>query len=89
MLQRGMQESLAGRFQLLECPHWSFVECREAFDWTLDQFPFYGRLVENAVGAAFLNDADSVFYWSDRDKEVDFVVQRVKEILAIEVAVGG
>lgn len=225
LLQRGMQESLAGRFQLTHCPHWSFPECRQAFGWTLDQFlfyggypgavpfandfvawkdyiqnslletvigrdipavhridhpalfrqtlalacrhpaeiislqkllgqlqdrgsintlanyleliagaflvepvrkysprairvrasspkliarnnaivtalrgvpfdetlqdrPFYGRLVENAVGAAFINAGDSVFYWSERDKEVDFIVQRGRDLLAVEVTVG-
>lgn len=226
LLQRGMQESLAGRFQLTHCPHWSFSECRQAFGWGLDQFlfyggypgavpfiddfgawkgyvqdslletvmgrdipavhridhpalfrqtlalacrhpaevvslqkllgqlqdggsintlanyleliagaflvepvrkyspralrvrasspkliarnnaivtalrgvpfaetlrdrPFYGRLVENAVGAAFVNGGDSVFYWSERDNEVDFIVSRGKELLAVEVTAGG
>lgn len=42
LLQRGMSESLAGRFQLIRCPHWNFVECREAFAWTLKKFMFYG-----------------------------------------------
>ena len=42
LLQRGMQESLAGRFQLIPCPHWSYPECHRAFGWTLDRFLFYG-----------------------------------------------
>ena len=225
LLQRGMQESLAGRFQLTHCPHWSYPECRQAFGWTLDQFlffggypgavpfiddfkawkdyiqnslletvigrdipavhridhpalfrqtlalvcrhpaeiislqkllgqlqdrgsintlanyldliagaylvepvrkysprairvrtsspkliarnnaivtalrgasfeetlrdrTFYGRLVENAVGAAFLNAGDAVFYWSERDREVDFVVERGRDLLAVEVTAG-
>ncbi len=55
----------------------------------MEDRPFYGRLVENAVGAAFLNAGDSVFYWSERkDKEVDFIVQRGKDLLAVEVTVG-
>ena len=226
LLQRGMQESLAGRFQLTHCPHWGYSECRDAFGWTVDQFlfyggypgavpfindfpawkdyiqhslletvlsrdipavhridhpalfrqtlglacrhpaeiislqkllgqlqdrgsintlanyleliagaflvepvrkysprairvrasspkliarnnaivtalrgvpfndtlrdrPFYGRLVENAVGAAFLNAGDNVYYWSERDREVDFIVQRGNELLAVEVTTGG
>ncbi len=225
LLQRGMQESLAGRFQLTHCPHWSYSECRQAFGWTLDQFlffggypgavpfisdfpawkdyiqnslletvigrdipavhridhpalfrqtlalacrhpaqiislqkllgqlqdrgsintlanyldliagaylvepirkysprairvrtsspkliarnnaivtalrgvsfeetlrdrTFYGRLVENAVGAAFLNAGEIIFYWSERDKEVDFIVQRGQDLLAVEVTAG-
>jgi predicted AAA+ superfamily ATPase len=50
--------------------------------------PYYGRLVENAVGAAFVNDEEKIYYWSERDKEVDFVVQRSQELLAIEVKTG-
>ncbi|HAM36874.1 MAG TPA: AAA family ATPase [Elusimicrobia bacterium] len=225
LLQHGMRESLAGRFQLIECPHWSYSECRGAFGWELDQFlfyggypgavpfiddfnawkdyvqnslletvigrdipavqridhpalfrqtlglacqhpaqvislqkmmgqlqdrgsintlanyleliagaflvepvrkfssrairvrtsspkliarnnalvtalrglpfaetvkdrDFYGRLVENAVGAALINAGESVFYWCDRNKEVDFIVQRGKTILAIEITAG-
>lgn len=39
---RGLTESLAGRFELLHMPYWSFPEMREAFGWTFDQYLFYG-----------------------------------------------
>ena len=42
LLGRGLTESLAGRFELLHMPHWSFPEMREAFGWTFDQYLFYG-----------------------------------------------
>ena len=42
LLGRGLTESLAGRFELLHMPHWSFTETREAFGWTFDQYLFYG-----------------------------------------------
>jgi len=42
LVQRGLTESLAGRFELLHLPHWSFAEMREAFGWTVDQYVFYG-----------------------------------------------
>ena len=41
-LGRGLTESLAGRFELLHLPHWSFTEMREAFGFTLDRYLFYG-----------------------------------------------
>ena len=41
-LGRGLSESLAGRFELLHLPHWSFPEMRAAFGLTLDQYVFYG-----------------------------------------------
>ncbi len=38
----GLSESLADRFEVIRVPHWSFGEMREAFDWGLDQFVFFG-----------------------------------------------
>ena len=42
LMRRGLTESLAGRFEMIHLPHWSFSEIREAFGWTLDQFIFFG-----------------------------------------------
>ena len=42
LLQRGLTESLAGRFELIRVPHWSFAEIREAFGWTLERFFYFG-----------------------------------------------
>lgn len=42
LIQRGLTESLAGRFETLHLPHWSYGEMRAAFGWTLDQYVFYG-----------------------------------------------
>ena len=42
LIGRGLTESLAGRFELLHLPHWSYSEMREAFGWPLEQFLFYG-----------------------------------------------
>lgn len=42
LVAQGLTESLAGRFELLQLPHWSFAEMRAAFGFTLDQYLFYG-----------------------------------------------
>ena len=42
LVERGLGESLAGRFEVLRLPHWSFAEMREAFGWSLDHYLFYG-----------------------------------------------
>lgn len=51
-----------------------------------------GRLVENVVGAKIQSTIErqggDLFYWRDRDRKVDFVVQIGKKILAIEVKSG-
>jgi predicted AAA+ superfamily ATPase len=42
LIQRGLSESLAGRFEILHLPHWSAAEMRAAFDWPVERFIFYG-----------------------------------------------
>ncbi|MCK9194092.1 MAG: AAA family ATPase, partial [Nevskia sp.] len=42
LIARGLTESLAGRFEMLHLPHWSYAEMREAFGWSLDQYLFHG-----------------------------------------------
>jgi uncharacterized protein len=42
LLQKGLGDSLAGRYFLHRCPHWSLAECRDAFGWGLDQWIFFG-----------------------------------------------
>lgn len=53
---------------------------------------FRGRLAESAVGAHLVNAAAdhdlAVFYWRERDREVDFVVKSGPDLLAIEVKSG-
>ncbi len=42
LMGQGLSESLAGRFEVIRLPHWSFAEMREAFGFTLEEFVFYG-----------------------------------------------
>jgi predicted AAA+ superfamily ATPase len=42
LVQRGLTESLAGRFFLHRCPHWSFTECRDAFGQGLSEWIWFG-----------------------------------------------
>jgi hypothetical protein len=53
LMQEGLTESLAGRFLLHRCPHWTFSECRDAFGWNFNQWLFFGGY---PGGAAFAND---------------------------------
>jgi uncharacterized protein len=64
LVQRGLSESLAGRFELIRATHWSFAEMRDAFGMSLDEFVFFGgypgaaRLVEDeSRWASFVLDA--------------------------------
>ena len=42
LIQRGLTESLAGRFEILHLPHWTFSEMRSCFGWDLDTYLFHG-----------------------------------------------
>lgn len=42
LIERGLSESLAGRFEILHLPHWSAAEMHAAFDWPVERFIFYG-----------------------------------------------
>lgn len=42
LIQRGLNESLAGRFEVLPVGHWSFAEMRAAFGFGLDEYLFFG-----------------------------------------------
>lgn len=42
LLEKGLRESLAGRFELIKLPHWSFAEMREAFGFSEEEYVWYG-----------------------------------------------
>ena len=63
LVQRGLTESLAGRFEVIPVTHWSFAEMREAFDWGLDEYIFFGGY---PGGADLINDQKR---WSNYIKD--------------------
>ncbi len=52
----------------------------------------WGRWVENAIGAHLLNQADKydykLYYWRERNNEVDFIIEHNRQSIAIEVKSG-
>lgn len=52
LLEKGLSESLAGRFEEIRMSHWSYKEMKECFGFTVDQYLFYGGY----PGAAALID---------------------------------
>lgn len=63
-----------------------------SFDEVIADREWWGRLVESAIGAHLTNAAASgsceVYYWRDRNREVDFVVRAGGALTAIEVKSG-
>ena len=55
LLEKGLSESLAGRFEEIRMSHWSYQEMRECFGFTLDQYIYYGGY---PGAASLIDDAD-------------------------------
>jgi len=52
LIQKGLTESLAGRFEKTYIGHWSFTEMQSAFGWNINQYIYFGGY----PGAATLID---------------------------------
>ncbi len=42
MLEKGLSESLAGRFEEIRMSHWTYPEMRDCFGFSVDQYLYYG-----------------------------------------------
>lgn len=62
------------------------------FDSTVKDAMLWGRWVESAVGAHLINCAASqgynLYYWRDGNNEVDYILERGHEVVALEVKSG-
>lgn len=72
LLNEGLSESLAGRFEVIPYTHWRWPECRDAFGWSLDTFLFYGGY----PGAASLIDEPERWRTYVLDSIVETTVSR-------------
>jgi predicted AAA+ superfamily ATPase len=53
MLEKGLSESLAGRFEEIRMTHWTYAEMRDAFGLTFEEYVYYGGY---PGAATLLND---------------------------------
>ncbi|MFH1985221.1 MAG: ATP-binding protein [Pseudomonadota bacterium] len=67
LINQGLTESLAGRFEILYVTHWSYPEMRDAFGFDLERFIYYGGY----PGAAPLA--------SDRDRWARYILESLIE----------
>ena len=55
LLKDGLTESLAGRYELIRMPHWSYAEMHKAFGMSIDNYIYFGgypggtSLIENEI----------------------------------------
>jgi len=77
LMQAGLTESLAGRFELLHATHWQYSECRECFSWNLESYIYFGGY----PGAAVLIDDQERWARFIRDSLIETTIS--KDILLL------
>jgi len=72
LLQKGLADSLAGRFETIKMTHWSYTEMHEAFGLSFDEYIYYGGY---PGAASLIKDPDR---WSNyiRDSIIDATINK-------------
>ena len=53
LIDKGLTESLTGRFEIIFLPHWDYIEMHDAFGFTEDQYLYFGSYPGSA---GFIHD---------------------------------
>lgn len=72
LLEKGLSESLAGRFEEIRMSHWSYLEMQECFGFTLDQYLFYGSY----PGVATLTDDEDRYKQYIQSSIIDATINK-------------
>ncbi len=72
LLQKGLTESLAGRFETIYMEHWSFAEMQDAFDFDLTRYIWFGGY----PGAASLTRDEQRWKQYIRDSLIETSISR-------------
>lgn len=78
LMQKNLSESLLGRYETIPMTHWSFEEMRDCFDFTLDQYIYFGGY----PGPARLAHTDEV-RWRNVVKSSLIEPNLVKDVMAL------
>lgn len=60
-LEKGLSESLAGRFEEIRMGHWRYVEMRDCFGWSLDQCIFMEGILVQHLWLVMKTVSSSIF----------------------------
>ncbi|MGE4332496.1 MAG: ATP-binding protein [Macellibacteroides sp.] len=77
LIQKGLTESLAGRFETFYLGHWSFAEMQNAFDWSIEQYIYFGGYPGSAL---LINDEER---WKSYIKDSLIETSISKDILML------
>lgn len=78
LLEKGLREGLTGRFEIIRSTHWSLAECQSAFDYSLEDFLFYGGY---PGGAPLIEERDR---WLDYMNDSVIEPSINKDIISLE-----
>lgn len=85
------QRASSPKFQVLNTSLIT-AQARENFNKARSNPEYWGRLVESAAGANLINQSIpkniNIYYWRERNKEVDFILEKDGQLVAIEVKSG-
>jgi len=57
LMQKGLTESLAGRYESIRMTHWSYEEMQTAFDFSLDEYVYFGGYPGSASASMIQDEA--------------------------------
>ncbi len=77
LIQKGLTESLAGRFETFYLGHWSFTEMETAFGWSIEQYIYFGGYPGSAL---LINDEER---WKSYIKDSLIETSISKDILML------
>lgn len=77
LIQKGLTESLAGRFETFYLGHWSFAEMEAAFGWSIEQYIYFGGYPGSA---SLINDEER---WKSYIKDSLIETSISKDILML------
>ena len=74
LVQKGLTESLAGRFEIIPITHWSLSEMQSIFGWSLEKYVYFGGY----PGAASLADEHDQLRWKNyiNDSLIETTISR-------------
>lgn len=87
LMQKGLTESLAGRFEIIPITHWTFQEMHQAFGWNLEQYIFFGgypgssQTLEEGDQTRFINYINDSLIETTISRDILLMTQVNKPVL--------
>jgi predicted AAA+ superfamily ATPase len=72
LMQKGLSESLAGRFEIIRVSHWAWKEINDCFKWPIDKYFYFGGY----PGAALLVNDEQRWSQYIRDSLIETTISK-------------